>query len=56
MECVPPACQLYMLWWPPDVSTGGGGAGPPVNKFEQVSSDGHRMSLARFNVSWVMVT
>ena len=29
---------------PPDASTGG--VGPQVNKFEQVSSDGHQMSLA----------
>ena len=34
----------------------GEGRGPPVNKFEQVSSDDHRMSLGRFNASWVMVT
>ena len=40
----PPPCQLYILWWPPDVSNGGGG--PQANTFEQVSSDGHHMSLA----------
>ena len=36
---MPPACQLYMLW-PPDVST------DQVNKFGQVYSDCHQMSLA----------
>ena len=35
--------QPYMLQ-PPDVSTSG--LGPQVNRFEQVSSDGHQMSLA----------
>ena len=35
---VSPACQLYMLW-PPDVST------DQVNKFGQVYSDCHQMSL-----------
>ena len=44
-------CQPYMLrWWPLDVSTSvcGGRAVQwgPIKKFEQVSSDGHRMSLA----------
>ena len=29
---------------PPDVSPIGDGGGPEVNKFEQVSSDGHQMS------------
>ena len=42
--CVLPACQLYMLQ-PPDVSTRGQ-VGPSVNKFEQVSSYGHQVSLA----------
>ena len=42
--CVPPACQLYVFLWPSlDVSTGG--VGDEVNKFEQVSSDDHQMSL-----------
>ena len=36
--------QPYVLWFPPDVSTSGGC--PQVNKFEQVSSDGHQISLA----------
>ena len=37
-----------MFQWPPlDVSSGGVGIGPQVNKFEQVSSDDHQMSLAR---------
>ena len=40
--CVPPACQPYVLWWSPDVRTGG----PQVNKFEQVFSNCHQMSLA----------
>ena len=35
---------VYMLQWPPDVSTGIGDL--QVNKFEQVSSLGHQMSLA----------
>ena len=52
-----------MLQWPPDVSTGGQppdvstavlvGGGPctgSMNKFEQVSSDGHQMS--RGGVGW----
>ena len=30
---------------PPNVSTGGGGVGPHMNKFKQVSSDNHQMSL-----------
>ena len=67
--CVPPACQPYMLQLP-DVSTYWGC--PQVNKFEQVSSDGHRMLASgtisevqgraggtcavRSNASWVMVT
>ena len=43
--CVLSACKPYVLHRPaPDV----GGAGcPQVNKFEQVSSDGHQVSLAR---------
>ena len=32
-----------MLQWPSDVSPSG--EGPHVNKFEQVSSNGHQMSL-----------
>ena len=47
--CIPPACQPYVFQWPPlDVSTGGrgGGLGPQVNKFEQVSNDDHQMSVA----------
>ena len=44
--CVPPACQPYVFWWPPlDVSKGAGGVGHQVDKFEQVSSDGHQMSV-----------
>ena len=41
--CVLPAHQLPELQ-PPDVSIAGGGT--QVNKFEQVSSDGHQMTLA----------
>ena len=41
--CVPPACQPYVLL-PPDVSTDWEGG--QLNKFEQVSSYGHQMSLA----------
>ena len=37
------SCQPYVLWWPTDVSTGGGG--PHMNNFEQVSSDGYQMSV-----------
>ena len=45
--CVPPACADYnsfnshqmSLWWP--LYSGG-----LMTKFEQVSSDGHQMSLA----------
>ena len=46
--CTPPACQPYMFRWPLlDVSTGGSAeVGPQVNKFEQVSSDDHQMSVA----------
>ena len=45
--CVPPAGQPYVLPWPPlDVSSGWGGVCPQVNKFEQVSSDDHQMSVA----------
>ena len=44
---VPTACQAYVFWLPPlDVSTGEGWLGPQVNKFEQVSSDDHQMSVA----------
>ena len=41
--CVLPTCQMYILQWPPDVSSTGGG--PQVNKFDEVSSDGHQVSL-----------
>ena len=41
--CVPTACKPYMLQWPqPDVAPG---RGPQVNKFEQISSVGHQMSV-----------
>ena len=40
--CVPPA-----QWQPLDASTGVGGVGPQVNKFEQVSSDEHQISAQR---------
>ena len=30
----------------------GEGVGPQVNKFEQVSSDDHQMSLAGVGMSW----
>ena len=54
---MPPTCQLYMLWWSPDVSPvtvclclWGVGWGDvqwgQMNKFEQVSTDAHQMSLA----------
>ena len=46
--CVPPACQPYVFHWPPlGVSTvqDGGGVGPHVIKFEQVSSDDHHLSV-----------
>ena len=33
------------------VCVGGGGLGPPVNKFERVSSDGHQMSVVGGGVS-----
>ena len=40
-------CQLYVLQRPRDVSTiWGEGLYSPMNKFEQVSSDDHQMSLA----------
>ena len=40
-----------MFRWPPlDVSTGGVGVGPQVNKFEQVASDDHQMSVAGLRV------
>ena len=47
--CVPPAWKPYVLHFQfrlPDVAEGGGGAGPQMNKFEQVSNDHHSMSLA----------
>ena len=41
---VPPTCQLYVFQWLPlDVSMG---VCPQMNKFEQVSSDDHQMSVA----------
>ena len=40
---IPPVCILYMLQWPPPDTAPVGG--PRVNKFEQVSSDGHQMSV-----------
>ena len=47
VECVPPTCKLYVFWWPPQgVSTMQGGVGTQMNKFEQVSSDDHQMSMA----------
>ena len=42
--CTACLCRPYVLQQPPDVSTGGGGV-PEVNEFEQVSTDGHQMSL-----------
>ena len=47
--CIPPTCKPYLLQFqlpPPDVAPRGGG-GPQMNKFEQVSSDHHQMSLGR---------
>ena len=47
--CILLACLLYVLWWSSIVSTTGRGRGlqwGPMNKFEQVSSDGHQISLA----------
>ena len=42
-----PACQLHVFRWPPlDVSTDNRGVGLQMDKFEQVSSDGHQMSVA----------
>ena len=43
--CIPPPLKLCMLqfqWPPPDVTPGD----PQMNKFDQVSSDHHQMSLA----------
>ena len=37
---VPSTCQSYVFQWKPL----GRGVGPQVNKFEQISSDGHQMS------------
>ena len=51
--CVLPACQTFVLC-PPDVSTGGEGVGPRMNKFEQVSSHGHQMPLARGPVPFLI--
>ena len=46
LRFVLPACQPYMLQWPPDVNSGSGGVqGGLMNKFEQVSSDGYQVSL-----------
>ena len=42
---VPPAYQPYMLQWPPHISASWG-VSSEVNKFKQVSSNGHQMSLA----------
>ena len=43
--CAPSACQPYVFLWPPlDVSTSRG-LGPQVDKFEQVFSDDHQMSV-----------
>ena len=62
---------VHFRWPPLDVSTGGGGGvGPQVKKFDEVSSDDHHMSVAGGgrshvwykgkgidpNASWVMVT
>ena len=45
--CVQLACQPYVFRWPSlDVSTMGWKVGPQVNKFEQVTSDDHQMSVA----------
>ena len=42
--CVPPTRQFYVFQWLPlDVSMG---VCPQMNKFEQVSSDDHQMSVA----------
>ena len=48
VKCILPACQPYVPWWPPNVSTGWGegAGGPQVNEFEQVSGDSHQISLA----------
>ena len=44
--CLPPVCKPYVLQWPaPDVTSQGVRGGPQVNKFEQVSSTCHQMSL-----------
>ena len=52
VECVPPTCKLYVFWWPSQgVSTIEGGVGTQMNKFEQVSSDEHQMSMAGDRVS-----
>ena len=44
MGCISPTCQQFVLWLQ-DVSTGGG-VGTQLNKFEQVPSDNHQMSVA----------
>ena len=45
--CVLPSCLPYVFKWStPDVHAGGMGIGPQVNKFEQVCSDDHQMSVA----------
>ena len=62
---------MKLFWWPPLNVSGGWGVGPQVNKFEQVFSDDHQMSVAGLmsgiwgrgrvegypcpEVSWVMV-
>ena len=43
-DSIPVGCTPPARWPSLDVSTGGGGS--PVNKFEQVSSDEHHMSVA----------
>ena len=57
--------EIIPVRWVPAVCQpggDGGGEGPQVNKFEQVSNLGHQMSLAggpftvRSNASWVMIT
>ena len=43
--CVPPTCQPYVFHWLPLYVTTGWELGPQVNKYEQVSSDDHQMSV-----------
>ena len=42
--CALPTCQPYVFHWA--IRTMGGGIAPQVNKFEQVSSDDHQISVA----------